>query len=364
MYSWQHKDWPNFTFDSQVIEEFIPPFSEMAGKMAGVLEGLKIKEQQEALIRFMISEAITTSEIEGEMLSRQDVMSSIKNNLGINLKPEPVRDKKAKAVSELLINVRNSYDEKLSEGLIKSWHELLFHGVKGITIGKWRTGEEPMQVVSGTIGKEIVHFEAPPSVAVPSEMKQFVKWYNSYKVNGDFTHAVLKTAIAHLYFETIHPFEDGNGRIGRAIAEKCLAESLNRTVLMSLSSVISKNRAQYYNALKKAQHTLAINEWLIYFAKTLLLAQKEAVETVSFTLKKSRFFEEVKSQLNDRELKVIKKLLDAGVEGFEGGMTAKKYMSITRASKATATRDLQHLVEIEVLIPSGGGRSVSYTLNL
>lgn len=361
-YNWQYKQWPQFKYDITVISDMAMAFSQITGEMTGVVQGLTNKAQQDALIRLMIEEALKSSAIEGELINRQDVMSSIRNNLGLNKHPENIKDKRAKAISELMIDVRTNYKNKLSENLIKNWHKLLFDGFKTINAGKWRSGKEPMQVVSGRYGKEIIHYEAPSSEKVAAEMKQFIQWYAAYKANKSITHAIAKTAIAHLYFESIHPFEDGNGRIGRAIAEKCLSESLGRPVLLSLSTVIERKRKEYYAALKEAQGSLNINNWLLYFAKIVLEAQKEAVKTVQLSLKKTKFFDAHKNLLNERELKVIKKMLDADAEKFIGGMTAKKYMSITKASKATATRDLQHLSESGILIAKGGGRNVHYDI--
>jgi Fic family protein len=170
--------------------------------------------------------------------------------------------------------------------------------------------------------------------------------------------------VAHLYFESIHPFEDGNGRIGRAIAEKALSQSLGRPVMLSLSKIIEGNKSAYYNALKEAQKSLEITGWINYFASVVLEAQRDAKAMVEFTLKKAQFFDRYKYQLNERQLKAINKMMQKGTEGFEGGMTAGKYISITKTSKATATRDLQQLHTIGVLIQEGAGRSVSYQLNL
>ena len=361
-YNWQHKNWANFSYSRDAISDIVIKFSELSGKMNGILQGMDMAGQQAEVIRFMISEAVTTSEIEGEFISRQDVMSSIRNHLGLNASPEYVKDKRAKAVSDLLVAVRNSYSKRLTETGIKRWHKLLFEGSQTIKAGKWRAGASPMQVVSGAIGREIVHYEAPPSARVPQEMKKFTGWYNDYKINANVTDALIKTAIAHLYFESVHPFEDGNGRIGRAIAEKCLAQSLRRPVLLSLSSVIEKNRKQYYTALKNAQKSMEITGWLVYFANVILQAQTEAIKIVGFSLQKTKFFDKYKNELNAREHKIVKKMLDAGYEGFKGGITAKKYMAIAKTSKATATRDLQHLSEIGVLFAQGGGRSVRYEL--
>jgi Fic family protein len=353
-----------FQYNCDAISDIVIKFSELSGEMNGILQGMDIAEQQEEEIRFMISEAVTTSGIEGEFISRQDVMSSIKNHLGLNAKPEYVKDRRAGAISELLVAVRSSYNKRLTETDIKLWHRILFESNRGIRAGKWRIGKAPMQVVSGAVGREMVHYEAPPSVRVSQEMKKFVEWYNDYKTNANATDALVKTAVAHLYFESIHPFEDGNGRIGRAIAEKCLAQSLNKPVLLSLSSVIEKNRKQYYAALKDAQSSLEITGWLVYFADVILLAQTEAVKTVGFALQKTKFFDKYKSELNTREHKVVKKMLDADYKGFIGGMTAKKYMAIAKTSKATATRDLQHLSEIGALSAQGDGRSTHYELTV
>lgn len=363
-YNWQHKNWPKFIYTPSVVSDVSLLLSGKVGEMSGILQGFASKSQEDALTRTMMEEALKTSAIEGEVLNRNDVMSSIKNKLGINIRPELVKDKKAKAIADLMIEVRNNYDRKLTESLIKKWHAILFADSKQVKAGKWRTGTEPMQVVSGSIGKEVVHFEAPSSDKVAAEMKQFVKWYNSFSTDGNMVQAIIKTAIAHLYFETIHPFEDGNGRIGRAIAEKCFAQSIGHSVMLSMSTVIERNRKKYYAALKQAQSTLQINNWLVYFAQVLLEAQIETIQSVQFSLKKNQILNVHKADLNNREEKVLKKMFEAGSDGFEGGMTAKKYMSITKTSKATATRDLQHLTELGVLVVNGGGRSVYYELGM
>ena len=364
IYHWQHKEWANFRYDRSAISKIASVFLEKTCEMDLILQTLNAEKQQEEYIGLMITEAATTSQIEGELLNRQDLMSSIKNNLGLNAIPETVKDKKAIAASNLLVAVRNAYDKRLTETLIKQWHGLLFENSKTIKAGKWRSGTEPMQIISGAYGRETVHYEAPPSYRMSAEMKQFVRWYNAFKIVEIPADALIKTAIAHLYFESIHPFEDGNGRIGRAIAEKCLSQSLGKPVFLSLSSVIEKSKKQYYAALKEAQTSLEITEWLVYFANVIKRAQTKAIETVIFSLQKTRFFDRFENELNEREMKAVKKMLDIGEEGFEGGMTAKIYRNINQISKATATRDLQHLSKIGVLIAQSGGRSLHYELNM
>ena len=235
-------------------------------------------------------------------------------------------------------------------------------GSKGIQIGQWRSHEEPMQIVSGAIGRENVHFEAPPSNTVSSEMNDFIVWFNESQ--SSIKKPIIRSAIAHLYFESIHPFEDGNGRIGRAVAEKALSQSIGRPVLFSLSKSIESNKNNYYDALKAAQRSNEITDWINYFVRTVLDAQIDAEQEIEFTLKKTKFFDGHKDELNERQQKVVRRMLEEGHQGFEGGMNARKYVSLTSASKATATRDLQDLVEKGIFKPIGGGRSTRYEINI
>ena len=363
-YNWQSPEWPDFIYNLAEVQLIIVNFAKETGEINGIIQALPEEMQLENLLQLMLSEALKTSEIEGEYLSREDVMSSIRNNLGLNESPVTIKDQQAAGIGRLMVEVRRSFQEPISIGMLKYWHQLLMENSKQINAGEWRSGTEPMQVISGAYGKEIVHYEAPPSIQVSNEMLHFVDWFNSveFGLGGDVAEAVLRAAIGHLYFESIHPFEDGNGRIGRALAEKALSFSLGRPVMLSLSKAIEKDRKRYYAELKKAQAGLEISEWIIYFASIILEAQKDAKVMVQFTLKKTLFFDRYKSQLNERQLKVINKMLASGADGFEGGMTAAKYMRIAKISKATATRDLQHMHEIGVLIQEGLGRSVHYQL--
>ncbi len=365
-YSWQLPKWPDFVYEIQEIQPLILALAEETGEVNGMIMGLSDDLKQETLLQLMLSEAIKTSEIEGELISREDVMSSIRNNLGLNDHPIYIKDQRAGGVAQLMIEVRKSFDRPLSLNILLDWHRMLMTGAKHINPGQWRKGTEPMQVVSGAYGREVVHYEAPPSSEVPQEMERFVQWYNkaTFPLKGGIAEAVLKSAVAHLYFESIHPFEDGNGRIGRAIAEKALSQSLGRPVMLSLSKIIEKDKAAYYTALKEAQRSLEITRWINYFALVILEAQRDAKAMVQFTLKKAHFFDRFKYQLNERQSKAVTKMMEKGFEGFEGGMTAKKYISINKTSKATATRDLQQLHEMGVLTQEGAGRSVSYQLNL
>jgi Fic family protein len=365
-YNWQRPDWPDFKYDLSKVFPLLISFSEATGHVTGMLKTLPANTQLETMIDTMIAEAIKTSEIEGERLSRRDVASSIRNNLGLSKKPEPVKDKLAGGAGQLMVDVQNTFNEPLTKEKLFRWHETLLSPVSTIKKGAWRIGKKPMQVVSGVIGKEKIHFEAPPSAVVAKEMKRFIQWFNDTSPEGPspIKSAPVRAAVAHLYFESIHPFEDGNGRIGRAIAEKALSQTVGRPLLLSLSRKIEANRDVYYKALETAQKNNEITKWIEYFVHLCIDAQQQTVETINFILKKTQFFDRFKSLLNERQLKVINKMLDAGPDGFIGGMNAKKYISITKASKATATRDLQYLSEQGVLLSKAGGRSTHYVLNI
>lgn len=364
-YNWQYPEWPNFVFKNEIVSSIAMDFALEMAELRGIVGTLSPQAQQESLIQIMIEEAVKTSEIEGEFYSRDDVMSSIKHRLGVHSNVDIIRDKNAKGVAELMVEVRNDFDKPLTEDLVRKWHKVLFSSSTAINAGEYRQSPQAMQIVSGSYGREIVHYEAPPSEKVSSEMQKFIEWYNSFDVKpNDFGSILIKTSIAHLYIESIHPFEDGNGRIGRAIAEKCLAESLNYPVVLSLSTSIENHKKTYYEALKEAQSSLSINPWIVYFSETVVAAQKKTKEIVLFTLKKINFLDKHKTVLNERQLKVILKMLESGTEGFKGGMSAKKYISITKTSKATATRDLQDLSEKGILLSVGAGRAVHYDLRL
>jgi Fic family protein len=363
-YNWQQKDWINFQYNAQNFEQMALEFIEIAGQSFGYLKSLSVSNQEESIITILVKEAIKTSEIEGEFISRADVISSIKRNLGYQT--PNVRDKRSAGIATLLTKSRENFNEKLSENVLFDWHKLLMQGNNNFEVGQWRRHTEPMQVISGAMGKEKVHFEAPPSEQVFLEMERFIEWFNESMFDGKnpINNPLIRSAIAHLYFESIHPFEDGNGRIGRVIAEKALAQSIKRPILMSLSTAIESNKKAYYEALEKAQRSNEINDWIEYFGKIILEAQKDFIQSIEFLLKKTAFYDHNKSFLNETQLKVINRMLEEGAEGFKGGLNARKYQAISQVSKATATRHLQDLLERGFLSSMGGGRSTNYQVNL
>lgn len=366
LYNWQQPDWPEFTYDLSQITGALFTFAQRLGRVSGLLEGLPEATRTEAVIELMVSEAVKTSEIEGAYLNRNDVMSSIRNNLGFVVNDEPVYDRRAQGAAELMIDVRNRWQQKLSPEMLFRWHRMIMKGGRPVKTGAWRTHAEPMQIISGPLGKEKIHFEAPPSAQVPAEMTRFIEWFNATAPGQAeaIQEPVIRPAIAHLYFESIHPFEDGNGRIGRAIAEKALSQGAGSPILLSLSRAIEADKKAYYQALQSAQRSNEITPWLDWFVQITLAAQTYAEEQTGLTLKKARFFDRFQDRLNARQLKVIRRMLQEGPGGFTGGMSAKKYIAITQTSKATATRDLQELVDKGIFTPVGGGRSRRYDIDL
>ncbi|WP_407401392.1 Fic family protein [Chryseobacterium sp.] len=364
-YIWQSEMFPKFEFSKQKIIPIIQKFAHDLGEFNGMVIGFPQELKLNLFAEILVSEAIETSGIEGEYFSRDDVMSSLKANLGIKNYHEKSRNKKANAIAHLMIEIQKNYQIPMSEELLLRWHHILMENEKGISAGKFRKGTEPMQVVSGKFGDFTIHYEAPSSKDLPKMIVEFVRWYNNFvDVDlGKIGEGIVLSALAHLYFETLHPFEDGNGRIGRALAEKTLSEKFDAPIYISISKSIQKDKQRYYNELKTAQRNLHIDSWMRYFCHILQDALLDSKKVVLFTLKKTAFFDLYQHQVNERQLKAINKMMEMGENSFIGGMSSKKYISINKTSKATATRDLQHLVEIGAFLKMGNGRSVAYEIN-
>lgn len=369
-YNWQHEDWPNFTYTiSDDLQNLIYRYGLLASRLSGKLSQTINETKNDAVIDLMVSEAIKTSAIEGEHFDDADVRSSIRSQLGLSTNPKRIKDEKAESLAKLMIDARQTFHAPLSEQMLFEWHKLIISdpfAQKRMPVGQWRT--EIVQIVSGAIGAERIHFEAPPPESVPKEMTAFIAWFNttnptngSTKISGP-----LRSALAHLYFESIHPFADGNGRIGRTLSEKALSQDLGSPVLLSLSNTIHAKRKKYYQELSFASTDgMDVTQWITYFVDVICLAQSDAEQKITHVLYKTNFFDKYDATFNDRQRKVIKKMFDAGPSGFKGGISARKYMTITGCSKATATRDLSDLLHkgcIKQL--EGSGRSVSYVLLL
>ena len=364
-YNWQQPDWPFFQFNILEIEPLLQAFLHEAGKLEGMIGALSGADREQTLLELMIAEALNTSAIEGEFMSRADVASSLLNNFNPAAN-QPVADRRALGVSELLVAVRSTFREPLTETMLCEWHATLLAHETRMNVGRWRFHEEPMRVVSGAVGKETVHFEAPPTAHVPSEMRRFLEWFNKTAPRGSepMVHAPVRAAVAHLYFESIHPFEDGNGRIGRAVAEKALAQTTGFAGLSSLSQALERDKKAYYRQLETAQRSNEITAWVAHFVRVVLEGQQHAKATIEFTFRKTRFLDRLQLLLNAAQRKVILRMLEAGPDGFEGGMNATKYSRLTGVSKATATRHLQHLVKVGGLSVEGTARATRYHLAL
>ncbi|MEY4969021.1 MAG: hypothetical protein RLZZ261_792 [Bacteroidota bacterium] len=365
MYLWQRPDWPNFRVNTRSLEAELIAYERTAGRLLGGIQALPGAAQEEALVDVLTDEAMHTSEIEGELLRRGDVASSIQRNLGL-VDSAPVGDRRARGVAEALVVLRASYLEDLDAATMHQWHSVLMAHDPNVTLGCWRSHPEPMQIVSGPLGRRRVHFEAPPSAEIPREMQRFIDWFNRTGPNGRdwIPSAPVRAALVHLYFETLHPYEDGNGRIGRMLAEKALVQTTGFAQPLSLSSSLECHRSEYYRQLELAQRSPSRLEWVRYFVEVVRSAQLRGHDTLDFTVKKLRFYSTFGHLFNSAHEKVIARMFAAGPEGFKGGMSAAKYVSLARVSKATATRHLQELAEMGALIRTGHGRSTRYLLHL
>lgn len=364
-WNWQKPDWPNFRWHRAWLEAAEKQFLVGGGVFVGTVRHLGKEELDQLTVEAMSTEAITTSEIEGEILDRASVQSSLRKQLGLATGERRVRPAE-RGIVEMMVDLYRSFAEPLSEEMLFRWHRMVLSGSRNLKdIGRYRTGAEAMQVVSGAIDEPRVHFEAPPSSRVPSEMKRFITWFGRTAPGRDEPlPALTRAGIAHLYFESIHPFEDGNGRIGRAIAEKALAQSLGQPTLTALAATILARRKSYYEALEAANKENETTRWLMWFAGVAIEAQRRTIALVEFLIDKTKLLDRLKGQLNARQEKALLRMFREGPEGFKGGLSAGKYSTITGASPATSTRDLADLVEKGALIREGERRYAHYRLSV
>ena len=364
-WNWQQSDWPNFIYDPKALEPLGQQFLRQAGEFIGAYRHVGAEDRDNLKIDLISEEAVKTSEIEGEILNRDSVQSSLRAQLGLGAEAPDVKQAE-RGISKMMLDLYRNYPDPLSDQTMFEWHKMLLAGDKDIkVIGGYRTHADAMQVVSGPIHKRTVHFEAPPSARVPAEMKRFVAWFNeSAPGSKKALPALSRAALAHLYFVCIHPFEDGNGRIGRALAEKTLAQNLGQPTLIALAYTIERKRKDYYAELEHNNKRLRIDDWMMYFAKTVLQAQDNTIKRVDFYIAKAKFYEKFRVQLNERQAKVVARMFREGVDGFKGGLAADNYISISKTSRATATRDLQDLVEKGALAKTGELRHTRYFLKL
>jgi Fic family protein len=364
-WNWQQSGWPNFTWTKDILTKAEALFLLEAGSVVGTTKHLSPDDKEQFTVGRMSREAVTTSEIEGEILNRDSVQSSIRRQLGLTTDKRRVEPAE-QGIAEMMVNLYRTFNAPLTNEILFEWHRMLMNGRRDLNdIGAYRSHSELMQVVSGAIGSPKIHFQAPPSSHVPAEMKLFIQWFNRTAPTG--LHplpALTRSAIAHLYFVSIHPFEDGNGRIGRAISEKSLAQNLGVPTLTGLATTILMKRKDYYDALEEANKKNEITPWLAWFAATAIEAQKRTMGEVELLIEKTKLLDRLRGQINKRQEKVLIRMLQASPDEFKGGLNAGKYIAITKASAATATRDLIDLVAKKALIRTGEHRHARYHVNV
>ncbi|MDD6777423.1 MAG: Fic family protein [Bacteroidales bacterium] len=365
-YLWQDEQWPAMRCDDAVLAPLLAEVNMLRGRLAGTMMMCGLREKCDSMLTAMTSEVSGSAEIEGELLNRNSVRSSIARQLGLDHAGLPVPDHYTEGVVQVMLDATHNYRQELTPQRLFGWHAALFptgySGMCHITVGAWRTGSEAMQVVSGAMGKEKVHFEAPPSDAVEKMMTHFLQWVNN---DSNCIDPIVRAAVAHLWFVTIHPFDDGNGRIGRTITEWLLARADGSAQrFYSLSAEILSHRNDYYHHLENAQKgSIDVTEWVAWFLSVLRQALLSALATTGRISLKTRFWDAHRNTpLNDRQRKVLNRLLD----GFDGNLTSTKWYKINHCSQDTASRDINDLIAKNILqkAPGSAGRNTHYQLCL
>ena len=371
---WQHAEWPSLTFDAGVASLHLAGAAREQGIVEGKASAVGVGASAEFLTDVLTDEVVATAAIEGEQLAPASVRSSIARRLGLGNSSSKTRD--VDGLVDVIQDASEGYLAPLDDDRLWRWHSALFpggtSGIRRIAVGRYRDHAEAMQIVSGQLGREVIHYEAPPSGSVPGEMSAFLSWFAGSAPSREAAGAgsldgIARAAIAHLWFESIHPFEDGNGRLGRAIVDQAIAQYLGApTRLVSLSAQFLRNRKGYYDALNEAQRgEVDVTAWVCWFADQFALACRYTSTIIDKAIEKSQFWARHSSAaVNERQRKVVQRLLDDGDGGFLGGLNAEKYGKMTGASKATATRDLGALFDAGMLWTAGQGRATRYYLNV
>lgn len=365
MYLHNNRNWPNFKWDTDILLSYVSNARDLQGRLIGRMEGMGFELREEAVLETLTEDIVKTSEIEGELLNKEEVRSSVARRLGMEIAGLPDASRNVEGVVEMMLDATQKYEIPLSKDRLCGWHAALFptgrSGMYKITVGDWRREEGgPMQIVSGAMGNEKVHYVAPDASRLEEEMNRFIVWFNK----DEAMEPVIKSAIAHLWFVSIHPFDDGNGRIARAIGDSQLARA-DRTSqrFYSMSAQILKSKKGYYNILESTQKgSLDISQWLVWYFERLAEALEMTNKTLSKILIKAKFWELHKTtQFNERQTKMINKLHG----DFIGKLHSSKWAKMTKVHRDTARKDIQDLIGKGVLLDSGeGGRSTNYILNL
>lgn len=362
-YIWQHNEWPHMTWKDESLSSILSEVNMLRGKLLGRITMFGFEEQNLSMLEFLTQEIVHSAKIEGEDLNRDSVRSSVAMQLGLPYEGLPTPDHYTEGVVQVMMDAVQNYATHVDAERLFSWHGALFptgrSGLYKITAANWRQGEEVMQVVSGPLGHQKVHYEAPNSQDVPQMMKELLQWIDDEK-NID---PLVKAAVTHLWFVTIHPFDDGNGRLCRTLTELLLSRADNTSQrYYSLSSEILNHRKAYYDHLEQAQKSkLDITPWITWFLETLKSAIEAALAKTENVVRKKQFWEKHRTiTLNDRQRKVLNMLLD----GFDGKLNSSKWYKINHCSQDTANRDIKDLIEKGILQSTGeGGRSTNYILS-
>lgn len=372
MYIWQASGWPGLTWDANAVTAPLAQARLAQGRMLGLAGSLGMMDLAKLQLTGWTQEALATAQIEGEQLQLNSVRASAARRLGLADAPAVARDPRTEATLDVLQAAVSRWEHALSDQDLFDWHAALFptgrSGVTRITTGGWRTHEEPMQIVTARLGKpDVVHYEAPPSREVAAQMRALLEWFNTHSRVPEID-GLARAAVAHLWFEAIHPFEEGNGRIGRAVAELALAQDMGSDKrLFSLSAQLAQDRAGYYGQLQAttSQSRLDVTPWVQWFVGRIQAAFDEATGQMQKALAHGRYWPQVNSQhpgLSAPQRKVLARLLEAEPEGFAGGMSTEKYVNLTGVSRATAYRELKQLTEWRLLERMGQGRGTRYGL--
>lgn len=364
MWIWQRESWPDLSYDRKELVHLEEQFLENAGKHMGALKHVSSDEGDMLKVELLSEEALKTSRIEGELLDRDSLQSSIRRQFGLQTDHRKVPPAE-QGIAAMTVNLYRTFDAPLTHEYLWDWHRILINGQQNIRIGAYRNDNYPMQVVSGAIHAPTVHFETPPASVLSKEMETFTLWFNATSRDGTSPlPALTRAAIAHLHFVCIHPFEDGNGRIARALAEKALAQNLGRPTLTSLAYTIERARKEYYARLERNNKDTEITDWIVYFARTVLDAQDNTLRRIEFVIEKAKIYDRLRERMNARQEKAIARMFREGIDGFKGGLSAKNYISITSAPRTTATRDLNDLVAKGALTKVGRLKNTRYHLNI
>ncbi len=364
IYLWQLDEWPHWAQEGAALEPLLAQVHRAQGHLLGSMESLGLGLRQQASLQVLTEDILKTSAIEGDALNADAVRSSLARRLGVDIGALPPADRQVEGIVQMTLDATQRYEELLTAERLHGWHAALFptgySGLSSIRVGQWRDDASgPMQVVSGPIGRQVVHYEAPPAHLLEAEMQDFLDWFNVIQIDP-----LIKAGLAHLWLVTIHPYEDGNGRIARAVGDMALARAERSPMrFYSLSSQMQRERADYYRQLERAQKgTLDATAWLQWFLGCLLRAIEGSEQTLATVLAKARFWQRwAGTPLNARQIKLLNRLL----EGFEGKLTSSKWAAIAKCSPDTALRDINELLALGMLGKAGGGgRSTAYTFSI